>query len=198
MHPDQDVAEDEGNHLAVTARLDGRTWMVDVGLGNALHEPLPLEPGRYRQGPFDYRLDPAPTVPGGWRFTQSPIMRSFACMDFRPAPARPEDFAAKHHELSTDPQSPFVRVITITRRDRDGVDQLRGAVFTRVDAAGRHDRTLTERAEWFAVAAEHFGLRPDDLDDAAAAALWERVRTTGQSDRTGRQPGRRATANIRR
>lgn len=139
MHPDQDVAEDEGNHLAVTARLDGRTWMVDVGLGNALHEPLPLEPGRYRQGPFDYRLDPAPTVPGGWRFTQSPIMRSFACMDFRPAPARPEDFTAKH-----------------------------------------------------------FGLRPDDLDDAAAAALWERVRTTGQSDRTGRQPGRRATANIRR
>jgi N-hydroxyarylamine O-acetyltransferase len=185
MRPDEDVPGNEGNHLAVTIRLDGRAWMVDVGLGNALHEPLPLKPGDYRQGPFEYRLGPAPTIPGGWRFALIPIARSFTCMDFRPEPALPQDFAAKHHELSTDPQSPFVRVITVVRRDRNGFDQLRGPVLTRFDADGRHDLTLTEQTEWFAVADEHFGLRPDDLDDAAATALWHKVLATEPPRRPG-------------
>jgi arylamine N-acetyltransferase len=175
MSADTQVPGDDGNHLAPTVRLGEQEWLVDVGLGNALHEPLPLRPGSYRQGPFTYRLDHAPTVPGGWRFTHSPLVDSFACMDFRPEPARPEDFAAKHRELSTDPQSPFVRVVAVARRDHDGVDVLRGTKLTRFDATGRHDREVTDRATWFTLAAQHFGLHPTDLDDAARAAVWERV-----------------------
>lgn len=177
MDPDQHLDDEAGNHLAVTTRVDGQDWMVDVGLGNALHAPLPLRPGAYRQGPFDYRLDPLPAVAGGWRFTQTPAVGSFACMDFGPAPAAPDDFAAKHRNLSTDPMSPFVRVVTVARRDRDGVDQLRGRVLTRFDADGRHDHTIDDRDAWFTLADERFGLRPDDLDEAAVAALWDRIRT---------------------
>jgi N-hydroxyarylamine O-acetyltransferase len=168
MRADTPLDAELGNHLALTVRLDGQDWMVDVGLGNALHEPLPLRPGPHRQGP------------GGWRFGQDPQLTSFSHMDFQPGPALPEDFADKHAELSSDPQSPFVRVITLARRDHDGVDQLRGTVLTRFDADGRHDRELRDAAEWFTVIDRRFGLRPDDLDDAARAALWRRVLDTPQ------------------
>jgi N-hydroxyarylamine O-acetyltransferase len=178
MRADTPLDAELGNHLAVTVRLDGQDWMVDVGLGNALHEPLPLRPGAHRQGPFTFTLHPSPLIPGGWRFGQDPQLTSFSHLDFQPGPALPEDFADKHAELSSDPQSPFVRVITLARRDRDGVDQLRGTVLTRFDADGRHDRELRAAAEWFTVVDRRFGLRPDDLDEAARAALWRRVLDT--------------------
>ena len=39
------------NHLAMTVELDGRTWMVDAGLGDAIHEPIPLVEGDVHAGP---------------------------------------------------------------------------------------------------------------------------------------------------
>jgi arylamine N-acetyltransferase len=51
------ASESAGNHVVLTVRdlptddnPDG-TWYVDAGLGDALHEPLPLRAGAYRQGP---------------------------------------------------------------------------------------------------------------------------------------------------
>ena len=53
---------DLGNHVALIvdgcpseAAPDGR-WYVDTGLGDALHEPLPLQPGIRRQGPSRFGL----------------------------------------------------------------------------------------------------------------------------------------------
>ena len=52
------------NHLVLTVRglpeeaNPGGAWLVDVGLGDALHEPLPLVAGSYEQGPFRYGLRP--------------------------------------------------------------------------------------------------------------------------------------------
>src|SRR5215475_3973468 len=60
------------NHLAVTVELDGDVWMVDAGLGDAHHEPIPLRCGDHRQGPFTFRLAPLPQVPGSWRFRHDP------------------------------------------------------------------------------------------------------------------------------
>ena len=38
-----------GNHLVLIVTLN-RPWIVDVGFGDGFIEPLPLEPGTYRQG----------------------------------------------------------------------------------------------------------------------------------------------------
>jgi N-hydroxyarylamine O-acetyltransferase len=159
----------DANHLVLTVRLDGETWFVDTGLGNAVHEPVPLREGPIAQGPFRYGLR---RHGDGWRFTHDPALGSFAGMDFLDATAGPDRFAAKHAELSTSPASGFVRVATVARRDADGCDQLRGCVLTRFDAAGLRERVLGDADEWFAVVRDTFGMPLDDVDAPARARLW--------------------------
>jgi len=182
------------NHLALTVHdlpapecPDG-TWFVDVGLGDALHEPLPLRPGHYRQGPFRYELRHSTAEPGGWRFDHDPA-GGFAGMDFTLAAAGPADFAARHVELSTSPDSGFVRVFTAQRRRADGIDVLRGCVLTSVDAAGTRRREVTRADAWFGLLADLFGLALDDVSVADRHALWRRV-YTAHLDWQARQEGR--------
>lgn len=47
------------NHLGLTVLVAGQRWLVDVGLGDALYEPIPLEWGTYPQGPYAYTLRPS-------------------------------------------------------------------------------------------------------------------------------------------
>jgi N-hydroxyarylamine O-acetyltransferase len=174
-----------GNHLALTVHglatedcPDG-VWFVDVGLGDALHEPLPLRPGVFRQGPFTYALDRSSVVPFGWRFDHDPT-GSFTGMDFTPASAGPEDFAATHVRLSTAPDSPFVRTLAVQRRDASGVDMLRGRVLSRVEgsAAGcatAREEELTTADSWHAALADVFGLTLEDVPAQRRRELWERV-----------------------
>jgi N-hydroxyarylamine O-acetyltransferase len=175
------------NHLALTVhRLPGDDspdgdWLVDVGLGDALHEPLPLRAGTHVQGPFRYRLRPSEVAPGGWRFEHHPG-GSFAGMDFAPAPATLDDFAERHVFLSTSPESGFVRTCSVQRRDAHGVDTLTGCVLRRADRDGAsRAHTLDTRRDWFDALADVFGLPLADLDDHARDALWARVRTAHET-----------------
>jgi len=67
--------EEIGNHLVLT--LSGLPsgdnpsgiWYVDAGLGDALHEPLPLAAGEYEQQPFRISLE---EVDRGWHLTHDP------------------------------------------------------------------------------------------------------------------------------
>jgi N-hydroxyarylamine O-acetyltransferase len=170
-----------GNHLALTVtglpsdeNPDGE-WFVDAGLGDALHRPLPLVEGRYEQGPFTYALRPSDTEPGGWHFDHDPS-GSFVGMDFRPTEATQQDFQARHHYLSTSPDSPFVRTCSIQRRDATGVDALTGCVLHRIP--GGEATTLDTEDEWFGAIREVFGM---PLDDTDRAALWRRVRTAHEA-----------------
>jgi len=169
------------NHLALTvhglpadACPDG-VWMVDAGLGDALHEPVPLHPGVYRQGPFRYELGPSTVVDGGWRFEHD-ATGSFAGMDFSPHVARPDEFAASHRVMSTSPQSGFVKVLCAQRRDAQGVDVLRGLTLTRIDTAGTTGREIASRDELYAVLGDVFAIPLDDVDTTQRDALWQRVR----------------------
>uniref|UniRef100_UPI00053A2B3C arylamine N-acetyltransferase family protein n=1 Tax=Kitasatospora sp. MBT63 TaxID=1444768 RepID=UPI00053A2B3C len=166
-----------GNHLALTVRCEGEELLVDVGLGDGLHEPLPLRAGTYRQGPLEYRLEPSAVVPGGWRLHNDPG-GSFLGMDFSPDPAGPADFVEQHRWLSTSPDSPFVRALCAQLRDADGYRLLRGLVLVRLGAEGRKVRELTSADEWFATLEEVFGLSAAGLTPARRAALWSKVLAT--------------------
>jgi arylamine N-acetyltransferase len=169
------------NHLALTVHglpagdcPDG-DWLVDVGLGDALHEPLPLRPGTYDQGPFRYRLAPSDVAPGGWRFEHDPG-GSFAGMDFAAAPATLADFGERHVYLSTSPESGFVRTCVVQRRDAHGLDILTGCVLRRTDQAGLgRPCTLEVRRDWFDALADVFDLPLTDLDEQARDRLWAHV-----------------------
>ena len=166
------------NHLAWTVKdlpdQPDTAWLVDVGLGDALYEPLPLREGAYQQGPFRYSLRPSDIAPGGWRFEHD-ARGSFRGMDFEPQSASMADFAEKHEYLSNSPESGFVRVCTAQRRDAQGVDILRALTLSRLDADSRPPTVLESPEKWYAALADVFGLTLDDVSAADRDRLWRRV-----------------------
>jgi len=169
---------DEPNHLTLTVELDDELWFVDTGLGDALHEPIPLEAGSYEQGPWTYSLTPrrTETGAGGWQFLHDPAAGSFTGMLFEERIARLDDFVARHDWMETDPASNFVRKFDVYRRDALGVDHLRGLVLSRRTAAGLAEREITSKAEWFAVLADVFALHLADVPEDEKDLLWRNVK----------------------
>ena len=177
--PDGATEDSMGNHLVLTVHdlpteaNPGGNWYVDAGLGDALHEPIPLIAGKYRQVPFDFVLDETPGAVGDWHLTHDRA-GGFAGMSWRSAPVGMDAFAERHAWLSTSPDSRFVRVLTAQRRDASGVDILRGLSLQRIgDRASAS--TLTTRAELTDVLVGLFGLRLSPPSDRAWDALWARV-----------------------
>lgn len=174
------------NHLALTVHglptdeCPSGSWLVDAGLGDALHHPLPLHEGTYDQGPFRFGMRPSDVEPGGWRFDHDPT-GSFAGMDFAPGPATLDDFVERHVYLSTSPESGFVRTCFLQRRDADGVDHLLGCVLGRRDAAGDVERTLESEGEWFEALADVFDLPLADVTPDERHKLWARLRTSHEA-----------------
>ncbi|WP_367135993.1 arylamine N-acetyltransferase [Saccharothrix sp. HUAS TT1] len=161
------------NHLALTVRDlpdSDDVWLVDVGLGDGLHAPLPLREGTHRQGPFAFGLRPSVVAPGGWRLEHDP-RGSFFAMDFAPAAVGLDHFADRHAHLSTSPESGFVRAFCAERTDAEGWDVLRALTLSRIGETTA--KTLVDdRGDWFAALADVFGLVVADED---REPLWRKV-----------------------
>lgn len=174
--PDPDAT---GNHLVLTvAQLPndanpGGIWYVDGGLGDALHDPLPLVAGSYEQPPFRLSLEQVDGS-GVWHLSHDPN-GGFAGMSWTMADARAEDFETKHQWLSTSPESGFVQVAMAERRDATGVDVIRGLVFSRIGAGAHTAAAVTSRAEWFELLADRFDLRLEGMSPDARDRLWTTV-----------------------
>jgi N-hydroxyarylamine O-acetyltransferase len=166
------------NHLVLLVHDLGPVWFVDAGLGDAIHEPLPLAAGSHAQGPFRYSLQPSSTY-DGWRLAHDPL-GSFATMDFEAAVARIDDFAAAHTRLSTGADSSFRRFLTAQVRLPDRVVALRGCTLTTIDATGRHQVHLDSAAEWLSTLVG-LGLADDGLAD-----LWPSERAAHEAWLAGR------------
>jgi len=173
---DQPIEPSLGNHLVLIvhdlptdANPDGR-WLVDAGLGDGLHEPLPLIPGEYRQGPFTFRL----TVggDGGWHLDHDE-QGSFAGVAITADPVAMTRFEDRHHFLSTSPESSFARTPTVQRRREDGVDMLRGLVLTSIGPDGVTKTVVEDRDDWFALLGT-LGLRLR-ISEPARQRLWDKV-----------------------
>jgi len=161
-----------GDHAVLVVRGLGETpWLVDAGLGDGLHEPLPLVAGTYRQGPYEFTIahDADADV---WHLRHDP-RGSFAGMSFGPPP---DDvitvLATRHAHLSTSPDSGFVRAVTAQRRHAAGSDILRALTLTAVTVDGDTRQLVDDRADWFALLADVFGLHLDGTVSAARDRLW--------------------------
>ncbi|MCU1465434.1 MAG: hypothetical protein JWM72_1362 [Actinomycetia bacterium] len=172
-----------GNHLVLTVRglpADGNPagiWYVDVGLGDALHEALPLIGGDYEQAPFRLALEETEAGIGDWHLVHDPT-GGFPGMSWMTADAEMNAFVAKHEWLSTSPDSPFLQVAMAEHRDATGVDVVRGLVLARVGADAASSEPLTARSDWFAVLADEFGLRFDASAPGTLDRLWDGVLAT--------------------
>jgi len=178
--PDGASGEEMTNHLVLTvgdlptdANPDG-VWYVDAGLGDALYEPLPLRAGVYVQGPFRLALDATPGTVGDWHLTHDPA-GGFTGMAWRSAPTEMDAFAERHAWLSTSPDSGFVKVLTVQRRDATGVDVLRGLTLQRIGDRS-HESTLTTPDELSGALHDIFALDLDRIDGDSRRSLWDRLR----------------------
>lgn len=178
--PDGPGEEELTNHLVLTVdglasdENPGGTWYVDAGLGDALHEALPLLPGEYAQPPFRVVLDATPDGPADWHLTHDPL-GGFTGMSWRSTPAHMHEFADRHRWLSTSPESGFVRVPTAQRRDATGVDVVRGLILSRIGDGASTSEPLLRRDDWFGALADVFDLRFESLSADTLDALWARV-----------------------
>jgi arylamine N-acetyltransferase len=172
-------ADDLGNHLVLTVRglpTDGNPgghWYVDAGLGDGLHDPLPLVPGTYTSGPYRLVLRETPGGVGDWHLEHD-AAGGIDGMAWRSAPVGMDAFAERHVQLSTDPASGFVRVLTAQRRDATGADTLKGLVLRRVGDRPS-SRDLGSLVELTEVLGDLFGLDLSTVDREARQALWRRL-----------------------
>ncbi|HEX3461775.1 MAG TPA: arylamine N-acetyltransferase [Acidimicrobiales bacterium] len=180
--PDGPNAESAGNHVVLSVsglpsdKNPTGTWYVDAGLGDALYEALPLVTGTYEQVPFRLGLNEAEGATGEWHLAHDPA-GGFVGMSWTTSEAEMSGFTAKHHWLSTSPDSAFTLVAMAEHRDATGVDVLRGLLLTRIGDAAATSEPLTDRQDWFGALADLFDLRFDASPPEALDHLWEGVLT---------------------
>jgi arylamine N-acetyltransferase len=184
--PDGPSADAIENHLVLLAHglptddnPDGH-WYLDAGLGDALHAPLPLVPGTYADGPFEFELRRVDLGFADWALRHH-ALGSFDGMAFEAAPTTVERFAERNRYLATSPDSTFTRTATAQRRDAGGVDVLRGQVLSRVAHEHGEGTTLETRDEWFDALRDVFDLPLDDLGTDGRVRLWSRVHATHEA-----------------
>ncbi len=154
----------EGDHLVLLVHLD-RPYLVDVGFGNGLLEPIPLEAGAYTQGFLTYHL-----LRDGdrWFFQNHPYGGPGFVFTLQPRTL--PYFARRCHELQTLPESGFVRTVVCHRFTPESVVTLRGAVLRTITAQGVNDQVVDNGAAYEQLLNRQFDLRLPDV-----APLWEKV-----------------------
>ena len=141
----EDRAVPELNHLVLLVTIDGRPWWPDLGLGDALRDPVEVIDGEIRQGPFRYEISGASAQ--GWTFRHDPAAGSFGAVDVRASSPTPGQVAASHVMLSTPPDGRFTKVLVVQRRDGTGAEVLRGIRLQRT-GSGAFARDLTSYDDW--------------------------------------------------
>ncbi len=157
-----------GNHLCLLVCLDQR-YLVDVGFGGSLVEPLPLRASEREDPP--YRLGLSELGESYWRFAEIAHGDGNAfSFDFRVAPADEALLARKCQSLQTDPDSPFIQNLVVQRRTADTHLSLRGRVLATIYATHVDKKLLNSADELVATLRDSF-----DLDIPEAASLWPSI-----------------------
>lgn len=157
-------ANGDHEHLVLLVQL-AQPWLVDVGFGNGILEPLPLTPGNYQQGFLDFRLEEAD---GKWFFHNH--VHGGKGYGFTLLPRQLPEFASRCHVLQTSPDSGFVKTTVCHRFTPEGIVSLRGLIFKRYQATGVTEEEITTLPRYRQVISRTFGLAPTLAD-----ALWEQA-----------------------
>jgi N-hydroxyarylamine O-acetyltransferase len=157
-----------GNHLCLLVGLD-QPYLVDVGFGGSLAEPLPLRASEREDRP--YRLGLSEIGDSYWRYAEIAHGDGDAfSFDFRAAPADEALLARKCRFLQTDPASPFIQNLVVQRRTADTHLSLRGRVLAAIHATRVDKKLLDSADELVATLRDSF-----DLDTPEAATLWPSI-----------------------
>ncbi|MFJ7356518.1 arylamine N-acetyltransferase family protein [Phyllobacterium sp. NPDC097923] len=160
-----------GNHLTLRVDLD-RPYLAEVGLADAIVEPVPLAVGPISQRGFDFSI--MPTNDGWLRFRNHArgMAHSF---DFRPDHSDEAAIAATLGWLTQDPGSPFTNALAILRHTADGYVALKNDCLCRVTAEGVSEQRITS-ADHLADTFETIF----SLDVPTPAKIWDKIQMIGR------------------
>jgi arylamine N-acetyltransferase len=165
------------NHLVLhvaglpTDTNPGGEWWVDVGLGDAFRDPLPLVVGEHRQDAFTYVIDEV--RPDGWSFRHD-ATGSFTGVEVTTRPTDPATVLASHAELCAPGTGRFSKVLVVQRRYAGGVATLRGCLLTHTGAGATVETELATYESWRTALAD-LHVPVDDLGDDELRELYDRM-----------------------
>ena len=154
-----------GNHLVLLVHLE-RDYLADVGFGDGLIEPVPLEVGTFRQGGSEFQLESL--AEGWWRF-HGDARGGGLSFDFDVTPACERLLESKCQWLQTSAESVFVQNAIVQRHLDGSHAALRGCVLRLVGKL-QEVRELKSADEYVETLREVFGL---DLPEASG--IWPRI-----------------------
>ena len=173
---EDDRGNSELNHLVLVADglptddNPGGRWWVDVGLGDAFRDPLPVVVGHYDQAGFDYEI--TEVRDDGWSFRHDRA-GTFTGVEVSSRSTDQPVVEAAHASLSTPPDGRFTKLLVIQRRDATGVDTVRGCLWHRIEADGNSETELASYDEWRSALTDGTRMPLDDLVDAELHALYD-------------------------
>jgi N-hydroxyarylamine O-acetyltransferase len=146
------------DHMTLSVRIGGESWLADVGFGESFVDPLPLATDEvHDEEPFRYRLAPRGEQwllercgPGETRFV--PQYR------FTTEPRRLSDFRAGCEYHQSSPESHFTRNVVVSRTVPGGRVTLTKDRLVLRRGKTRSETSLASESAWRDALAESFGI----------------------------------------
>ena len=164
------------NHLVLVAdglptdANPGGRWWVDVGLGDAFRDPLPVVVGHQEQAGFDYAI--TEVREDGWSFRHDRARHVLRASRSRPGPwtsrrSTPRTRRCRPPRTAVSRRSWWCSAATTT-----GIDTVRGCLWLRIRAEGRTETDLATYDAWRAALVDGTRLSLEGVDEAELRALY--------------------------
>lgn len=148
-------------HMVLLASVDGDIWLCDVGFGaHGLLDPVVVDGESHDQFGVCFRV----VAEGAVRVLQAAHGESWEDLyEFAPEPRYDVDFEMANWFVSTHPDSPFVKTLTVQSADPHARRVLRNLRLTLTTRGGDAETRDIIRADLVPILRGDFGLEvPDD------------------------------------
>ena len=172
----EDDRETSLNHLVLVADglptddNPGGRWWVDVGLGDAFRDPVPVTVGRHDQSGFRYEI--TEVRDDGWSFRHD-RSGTFTGIEIRSLPIDQPAVDEAHARLSAPLDGRFAKLLVVQRRDSSGVDTVRGCLHLRTLPDHQVETELSSYDAWRSALVDGTRLSLEEVGDDELRALYD-------------------------
>ena len=148
----------------------GGRWWVDVGLGDAFRDPVPVTVGRHDQSGFRYEI--TEVREDGWSFRHDRA-GTFTGIEIRSLPIDQPAVDEAHARLSAPLDGRFAKLLVVQRRDSSGVDTVRGCLHLRTLPDDQVETELSSYSAWRSALVDGTRLSLEEVGDEELRGLYD-------------------------
>ena len=164
----EDAGEDMvGNHLTLRIDFAEGPWLAEVGLGDALVDPIPLRLGGCSQRGFDFAIEQAD---GDWLRFRNHARGGAPSFDFRADYVDEGRLAGAHDWLRKAEQSPFANNLVVQRHFPDRIESVINRTRRTVTPAGVSEQPIASAEDFAAVLEGVFAIQVPEI-----GAVWDKA-----------------------